>query len=174
MCGYLDSTQPPNHAQGTQVWGCRLCHRPFLYPTIELCYKPNIEHSASFPRNFPGTEHATAPLNPAPAYEQQDVIFARAFEILRQAIANRVFPGASAAITHRNKLVALKAFGRFTYEAESSQVVPATIFDLASLSKVVATTSMAMILYQRGLLDLEAPIALIVPEFAMGDPDRGG
>jgi CubicO group peptidase (beta-lactamase class C family) len=173
MCGYLDSTQPLNHAQGTQVWGCRLCHRPFLYPTIELCYKPNIEHSASFPRNFPGTENAIAPLIPAPAYEQQEAVFARAFEILRQAIADRVFPGASVAITHQGNLLALEAFGRFTYEPKSAEVVPATILDLASVSKVVATTSMAMILYQRGLLDLEAPITLIVPELAMCDPDRG-
>jgi CubicO group peptidase (beta-lactamase class C family) len=44
-------------------------------------------------------------------------------------------------------------------------VTTASVFDLASVSKAVATTSMAMILYQRGLLDLEAPVAAIVPEF---------
>src|ERR1700693_3454551 len=42
---------------------------------------------------------------------------------------------------------------------------PSTLFDLASLTKVVATTTMAMLLYERGLLDLEAPVAAIVPEF---------
>src|SRR5208282_603120 len=51
------------------------------------------------------------------------------------------------------------------YEPGSPRVVPATIFDLASVSKVLATTSMAMILYERGLLDLEAPIFVVVPEF---------
>jgi CubicO group peptidase (beta-lactamase class C family) len=40
-----------------------------------------------------------------------------------------------------------------------------TLFDLASLTKVVATTAMLMLLYERGLLDLEAPVAAIVPEF---------
>ena len=45
------------------------------------------------------------------------------------------------------------------------QVQPATLFDLASLTKVVATTPTAMILYERGLLDLDAPVAAIVPEF---------
>jgi serine-type D-Ala-D-Ala carboxypeptidase len=69
------------------------------------------------------------------------------------------------AIAHRGKLVALHAFGHFTYEADSPPVTPDSIFDLASVSKVVATTSMAMILYQRGLLDLEMPVAAIVPEF---------
>ena len=71
----------------------------------------------------------------------------------------------SVAITHRGKLIALQAFGHFTYEANSAPVTAGTIFDLASVSKVVATTSMAMILYQRGLLDLDAPVAAIVPEF---------
>jgi serine-type D-Ala-D-Ala carboxypeptidase len=61
--------------------------------------------------------------------------------------------------------VGLQAFGRFTYEADAAKVMPATIFDLASVSKVLATTTMAMILYQRGLLDLGAPIVLTVPEF---------
>ena len=69
--------------------------------------------------------------------------------------------------------MALKAFGRFTYEESSPAVTVATVFDLASVSKVVATTTMAMILYQRGLIDLEAPVASIVPEFAGTDIRRG-
>jgi serine-type D-Ala-D-Ala carboxypeptidase len=44
--------------------------------------------------------------------------------------------------------------------------MPASIFDLASVSKVVATTAMAMLLYERGLLDLEMPVAAVVPELA--------
>jgi serine-type D-Ala-D-Ala carboxypeptidase len=70
-------------------------------------------------------------------------------------------------------LVALKAFGCFTYEPASPAVSTATVFDLASLSKAVATTSMAMILYERGLIDLEAPVVSIVPEFAGSDGRRG-
>jgi CubicO group peptidase (beta-lactamase class C family) len=103
---------------------------------------------------------------PVPAYEQQDVVFFRAFTILQDAIASHAFPGASLAITHKNKLIALKSFGRFTYELDSPKVTDTTIFDLASVSKVVATTSMAMILYERGLLDLESPVIAVVPEFA--------
>ena len=44
-------------------------------------------------------------------------------------------------------------------------VTPATIFDLASLTKVVATTTTAMLLYERGLLDLDVPAAAIIHEF---------
>jgi CubicO group peptidase (beta-lactamase class C family) len=124
------------------------------------------------PRNFPGTENAVDPLVPAPAYEQQDIVFARAFKILRQATVDHSFPAASIAITLQGKLIALQAFGTFTYEADSPKVIPATIFDLASVSKVVATTSMAMILYERGLLDLETPVVSVIPEFANSEPDR--
>ncbi len=48
-----------------------------------------------------------------------------------------------------------------------------TLFDLASLTKVVATTTMAMILYERGLLELDAPVVGTIPEFrAKSDPRR--
>jgi CubicO group peptidase (beta-lactamase class C family) len=99
------------------------------------------------------------------AFENQDEVLASAFSILQAGITQKTFPAASAAITHRGRLVASKAFGRFTYEFDSSVVTPATLFDLASLTKVVATTSMAMILYERGLLDLDASVSAIVPEF---------
>ena len=89
--------------------------------------------------------------------------------MLQQAIAERAFPAASAAITQNGKLVALKALGHFTYEDDSREVRPETLFDLASVSKVVATTAMAMLLYQRGLLDVEAPVTVVVPEFARND-----
>jgi CubicO group peptidase (beta-lactamase class C family) len=105
--------------------------------------------------------------------ENQDRIFKPAFKVLEDAISQKVSPGASVAITHSGKLVAMKGFGRFTYEAGSSAVTAESIFDLASVSKVVATTTMAMILYERGLLDLDAPLASILPQFAGEDKRRG-
>jgi CubicO group peptidase (beta-lactamase class C family) len=48
-------------------------------------------------------------------------------------------------------------------------VNPSTLFDLSSLTKVVATTPMAMLLYERGLLDLDAPVSAIIPEFLHDD-----
>src|SRR5258708_5007218 len=105
------------------------------------------------------------------ACEHQDDIFSSAFSILNDSITQCAFPGASVAVTHRGQLVALKAFGHFTYEPESTPMTPATVFDLASVSKVVATTAMAMLLYERGLLDLEASIAAIIPEFIAASPE---
>ena len=106
---------------------------------------------------------------------------------MREATAQRAFPAASTAVTHQDRLVALKAFGQFVYEADLAAlpvsrslrqgadvaVTPSTLFDLASVTKVVATTTMAMILYERGLLELDAPVACVVPEFrSSSDPRR--
>ena len=95
----------------------------------------------------------------------QDDRFRGAFGILKKAIADHAFPACSLAVALRGELVVHKALGRFTYDPASPEVSLASIFDLASLTKVVATTAMAMILYERGLLDLEAPVIAIVPEF---------
>ena len=103
---------------------------------------------------------------------EQDTRFRGALSILTHAVDARAFPACSLAVTHRGELVAHKALGHFTYESSSPEVIPASIFDLASLTKVVATTTMAMILYERGVLDLEAPVTAIVPEFAGTDPRR--
>jgi serine-type D-Ala-D-Ala carboxypeptidase len=105
------------------------------------------------------------------ASEDQDKVFASAFSVLQEAIAKRAFPAASVAIVVQGRLVALKSFGRFTYEPESPEPRPTTLFDLASLTKVVATTPMAMLLYQRGLLDLDAPVGAVVPEFVCAEKD---
>jgi len=109
---------------------------------------------------------------PEPAYEQQNQVFAGAFGLLTRAIRERVFPSASVAVTYGGSLVCLKAFGHFLYETDTPETTTASIFDLASLTKVVATTSMAMILYERGLLDLEMPLVSVAPEFKTDDPRR--
>jgi CubicO group peptidase (beta-lactamase class C family) len=114
----------------------------------------------------------TALQTPGPAYQQQDHVFTRAFELLSQAIQQRAFPSASVAVTHRGKLVCLKAFGHFLYDSDTPEATTGSIFDLASLTKVVATTTMAMILYERGLLDLEVPVGSVLPEFKTDDPRR--
>jgi serine-type D-Ala-D-Ala carboxypeptidase len=102
-------------------------------------------------------------------FDNQEQVFARAFQVLEEGVAQKAFPAASVAITRSGKFVALKALGRFTYDPESPAVTTESVFDLASVSKVLATTAMAMILYERGLLDLDVPLAGILPEFAAGE-----
>jgi len=148
---------------------------PQLYPSGELCYNPNIEHthtSAGTDDSSRSSEPEAVAQTPIPSYGQQDLVFDRAFALLRDAVAERAFPAASLAVTHAGKLVCLKGFGRFTYEPDSSETTAATIFDLASLTKPIATTTMAAILYERGLLDLDMPVAGVVRELAGEDPRR--
>jgi serine-type D-Ala-D-Ala carboxypeptidase len=114
------------------------------------------------------TKTTSASRIPPANFEDQEKVFRRSFQVLDEAIENRAFPGASVAITQSGKVVALKALGRFTYDPNSPRIDSGTIFDLASVSKVVATTSMAMILYERGLLDLEMPVVGVLPEFVGG------
>lgn len=107
---------------------------------------------------------------PVPEFQEQDRRFARAFAIIEAAISSHAFPAASLGVTHSGRMIAWKGFGRFTYDAGSAVVSPTTIFDIASVTKIVATTSMAMLLYERGLLDLEMPVGSVLPEFiALGD-----
>lgn len=95
-----------------------------------------------------------------------------AFAVLRDAIEARAFPGAVAAVSFEGELVALQGVGQFTYDASSPVVLADTIYDLASVTKVVATTAAAMILYERGRLRLEMPLVEVVPEFAEGAKEK--
>ena len=108
-----------------------------------------------------------------PDFHSQHAQFPRAFALIAKAIAERAFPGASLAVTLGHRLLAWKSFGRFTYDAESPAVSPTTIYDIASLTKVIATTSMAMLLFDLGKLDLEMPVTQVLPQFGSStDPRR--
>ena len=113
---------------------------------------------------------ATAAL--APALDDQEHRFQRAFAILQQGTEEKVFPGAAVAITLNGQLVALNAFGHYTYDNKARSVQVDSIFDVASLTKVVATTSMAMLLHERGMLDLDSYLIGTLPEFAVADDRR--
>jgi CubicO group peptidase (beta-lactamase class C family) len=104
------------------------------------------------------------------AFELQDQQFARAFTILRDAIGRNAFPGATLAVTHRGALIALQGFGRFTYADDAPPVLPDSIFDLASVTKVVATTAMAMLLHERGQLPLDIPVGHFLNDFVARAP----
>ena len=107
------------------------------------------------------------------AFGEQESRFAHAFTLIREAIRQRAFPGAALAVTHRGALAVSRGFGRFTYDSQSPEVRADTTFDLASLTKVVATTAIAMLLCERGVLSLDSPVAEVIPEFVtLAPPDR--
>jgi len=98
----------------------------------------------------------------------QSTRFASAYQVLRDAIASQAFPGCAFGVLAGGQVVVQDALGRFTYDVESPAVTAKTIFDVASLTKVVSTTASAMLLFQRGLLDLDLPIGELLPGFVVG------
>ncbi len=105
----------------------------------------------------------TVQLRDATARQQE--VFRTAFQLMEKAVAARAFPGAVLAVGYQGELVGLKAFGKFDYSRESPAVAADTIYDLASVSKAVATTTAVALLYQQGRLQLEAPLVRYLPEF---------
>jgi CubicO group peptidase (beta-lactamase class C family) len=110
----------------------------------------------------------------ADATAGQQQRFAHAFDLIQRAIANRAFPGAAIAVVSHGQLLAWHAFGRFTYDPAAPEVRRETLWDLASLTKPIATVSMAMLLFERGLLPLDVPVANLLPHFADVCSEPGG
>lgn len=98
--------------------------------------------------------------------ETQDERFADAFAAVEKWIGEEAFPGAVLAVGQGGALVALKAFGGLEWRTGSQHTRIDTIFDLASVSKVVGTTTAAAILYEKGLLSLDGLVVDYLPEFA--------
>ncbi|MBI2420128.1 MAG: serine hydrolase [Ignavibacteriales bacterium] len=85
--------------------------------------------------------------------------------IFEKAITDSVFPGAVALVSIDGKVVFEKAYGRYTYKKDAPLVKKNTIFDLASVSKVIATTTAVMILVSEGKLQLDRTVVSYLQEF---------
>ncbi len=92
--------------------------------------------------------------------------FSRVEEIVSQSIAKSYFPGAQLIIGDDKNTIFEKSFGNFTYDEFSPAVTDESMYDLASLTKVIATTSAIMKLYQEDKIDLNDKVAKYIPEFA--------
>ncbi len=84
--------------------------------------------------------------------------FHHARAVIADAVARRVFPCAVAEVGHASGALWRHAAGRLTYDSGASVASEDTIFDLASLTKVIATATLALIQYQRQQLGLEEPL----------------
>jgi uncharacterized protein YbbC (DUF1343 family)/beta-glucosidase-like glycosyl hydrolase/CubicO group peptidase (beta-lactamase class C family) len=85
--------------------------------------------------------------------------------ILDDFVARRAFPGGIVAVGREGKLAYLHPFGHLSYDSDSPSVTPETLYDIASLTKVVATTTMAMMMVDERRLDLDTPVAHFLPGF---------
>ena len=98
-----------------------------------------------------------------------------AFAAVEKAIADKAFPGATMAVGYRGK-VSLHAFGKLRYDANSPATKIGTMYDIASLTKVVVTTTLVEMLVEGDFpspLDLDAPIERYLPEWIDGPQAEG-
>ena len=97
---------------------------------------------------------------------------ARLDSLISAALADGAAPGAAIVVGRHGQIVHLAAYGRIDSAAAAPAVTDSTMFDLASLTKVVATTTAAMILEEEGLLELDRPVREYLPELNAPDKER--
>ncbi|MDD5544163.1 MAG: serine hydrolase [Acidobacteriia bacterium] len=91
---------------------------------------------------------------------------ARIDDAVKDAIEHHETPGAVVLVGHRGRIVFRKAYGNRSLEPEVRPMLVSTVFDMASLTKVVATATSMMILLERGKYRLDDPASKYLPEFA--------
>ena len=100
----------------------------------------------------------------------------QAAALLEKAVAEGVTPGGVLLVARRGAVVLERAAGRLTYEDDAPAVTPSTIYDLASLTKVIATTTLMMRRVESGALDLDTTAASYLSELEgrpVGDATLG-
>ncbi len=93
--------------------------------------------------------------------------------VVERGISAGGYPGAAVVVGRRGAAVWEKGFGKLSWEKSSTPVsADHTIYDLASLTKVVGTTTALMVLYDEGKIHLDDPASKYVPAFSGGEKDR--
>jgi beta-N-acetylhexosaminidase len=120
-----------------------------------------------------GLRVAADPMTLQPASSDIEGQLHPVFGLLDGFVTAGAFPGGVLAVGFHDQL-AVHPFGSLTRDAKAPKVTANTIYDLASLTKVVVTTTSAMMLVQQKRLDLDAPVERYLPEFsvaAKSDPN---
>lgn len=160
ISGRLPISLPPYHALGE---GLRRAVRQAAPAIGKSDPEPVAANRAPEPV-APGREAADR----AEAVGMRPEGLERVDRILRAAIADSVTPGAALAIGRHGRLVRLRGYGRQDWDAGSPPVTDSTLYDLASLTKVVGTTTAIMQLVEAGRLELDAPVGRYLPEWGEG------
>jgi len=88
--------------------------------------------------------------------------------LLEEAVATGVFPGTSMCVRNADRVIHRYSGGRAEIRPDVRPATDATVWDLASLTKALATTPIAMALVDAGMLDLEAPVNAVLADVADG------
>lgn len=92
--------------------------------------------------------------------------------VVLRGIRDGGYPGAAVVVGRKGAAVLEKGYGTLDWSGKSPVLPASTLYDLASLTKVVGTTAAAMVLYDDGKLDLDAPVSRYVPGFSGGLKDQ--
>jgi uncharacterized protein YbbC (DUF1343 family) len=103
---------------------------------------------------------------PRAAVPAHGVALAAVDAVIQQAISEGQIPGAVLIVGHDGQVVYRKAYGLRALEPQREGMTLDTVFDLASLTKVIATTTAVMRLVEQGKVRLNDPVAKYLPEFA--------
>ena len=98
--------------------------------------------------------------------------FSEVEKVINEAIKEEAFPGAVILVWKDDKTIFQKPFGQFTYDKNSNRVTLKSIYDLASLTKVLATTTAAMICVDKKLFDLGDKVYEYIPAFALNGKEN--
>ena len=98
--------------------------------------------------------------------------FSGAAEVVQRGVNEHAFPAAVVEVGRSDTVLWQQAFGRLDFDADAPATRADTIFDLASLTKVIATTSLVMRLVERGTLALDLPIRERIPEWRGRDREH--
>lgn len=102
---------------------------------------------------------------------RSEALTADVLSVLRQSVHDRIFPGAVAALISPTDETII-AFGSETYEPDAAPIAEAAMFDVASLTKILATTTATMQLVERGQLSLDDKACKFLPRLKRPSKDR--
>jgi CubicO group peptidase (beta-lactamase class C family) len=97
--------------------------------------------------------------------------FGGAREVLERAVAARAFPAAVVETGTASRMIWRRSFGRLTFDSSATATAEDSIFDLASLTKVLATTPLVMRLVERGGIALDDPVGQYIERWRGADRD---
>jgi len=103
---------------------------------------------------------------PATSASTDQARFAPLDALLKDAVEKGNAPGAVLLVGHNGAVVYRKAYGNRALDPAKEAMTPDTVFDTASLTKVLATTTSVMRMVQLGQVKLNDPVAKYIPEFA--------
>jgi beta-N-acetylhexosaminidase len=126
---------------------------------------PGVDMKAGF-----GVELPANPMTAQPMDVRGETLLRPAWSVIERGIADKAFPGATLAVGYRGK-VTVHGFGNLSYDANAPATDSRTMYDVASLTKVVATTTLVAKLAEGDFpvpLDLDSKVERYLPEWIAG------